>query len=544
MHRESRQSDSSYLQLLGIRAILSNNSNSFKKQFNNEHIKHLAIEKVIQTDTHRGCVFGLKFSPDGKYLAAATTDSVEIWEHARGKKTMVLTDHKEIVTSILWMKTNPQCFYTSSLDKTIKFYRDFTPVATLCDHADWIRCLAASPSDTTVISGCVSSRIYGWDTETNKSKFKIMTAHYSTKYADLNTINSLNYSTGNDAVFISGARDGSVRFWDSRALYDDQPVFELNAHDAKLNNCMFSQNDLYLLTAGRDSKCRLWDLRMFTSNTSLNSVSTKMAKEYTGHSCAGYNVGGTFFNFEKNVVTGSEDKKIFIYDTQSGELVKELENPHFTQTVVHLVQPINSSEVTLVSSSIDNTRITFWSPVKTKEHAIPLYYSKENKRPGVINGPNNNNTNNAPNTTGGSTQADSDEEDEALFEDYSQQERPLLERFMQLNGDQILRVFHRYNFTLSSNLDWARLFDAVRRDPTPEAVDLITKLAHEFARSFASQANRIQGVPGQTQNINAGTNTNAMSDEDDDEGEEGEDDDRDSDSEEEIDLEQAHCRQS
>jgi hypothetical protein len=115
---------------------------------------------------------------------------------------------------------------------------------------------------------------------------------------------------------------------------------------------------------------------------------------------------------------------------------------------------------------------------------------------------------------------------------------------MQLNGDQILRVFHRYNFTLSSNLDWARLFDAVRRDPTPEAVDLITKLAHEFARSFASQANRIQGVPGQTQNINAGTNTNAMSDEEDDEGEEGEDYDRDSDSEEEIDLEQAQCRQS
>ena len=45
---------------------------------------------------------------------------------------------------------------------------------------------------------------------------------------------------------------------------------------------------------------------------------------------------------------------------------------------------------------------------------------------------------------------------------------------MQLNGDQILRVFHRYNFTLSSNLDWARLFEAVRRDPTPEAVDLVS----------------------------------------------------------------------
>jgi len=32
----------------------------------------------------------------------------------------------------------------------------------------------------------------------------------------------------------------------SRALYNDQPVFELEAHSAKLNNCMFSQNDLYV----------------------------------------------------------------------------------------------------------------------------------------------------------------------------------------------------------------------------------------------------------------------------------------------------------
>lgn len=79
MQRDSRQSDSNYLQLLGIREIHPKSDNSFKKQLNNDHIKSLAIEKVIQTDTHRGCVFGLKFSPDGKYLAAATSKSKIIY---------------------------------------------------------------------------------------------------------------------------------------------------------------------------------------------------------------------------------------------------------------------------------------------------------------------------------------------------------------------------------------------------------------------------------------------------------------------------------
>ena len=57
---------------------------------------------------------------------------------------------------------------------------------------------------------------------------------------------SENFSIGTTALLTT------IIFLFSRALYDDQPVFELNAHDAKLNNCMFSQNDLYVsLTINR-----------------------------------------------------------------------------------------------------------------------------------------------------------------------------------------------------------------------------------------------------------------------------------------------------
>jgi len=30
-----------------------------------------------------------------------------------------------------------------------------------------------------------------------------------------------------------------------------------------------------------------------------------MVMEYMSHSCSGYNVGGSFFNYEKNIVTGT-----------------------------------------------------------------------------------------------------------------------------------------------------------------------------------------------------------------------------------------------
>jgi WD40 repeat protein len=120
-----------------------------------------------------------------------------------------LQEHTEIVTSFVWIHkeesrelnspskhANPDLqangnFISSSLDKTIKIWKNFQCVTTLKDHNDWIRCLALSKDNQFMVSGCVSSVIVGWDlnniSNTNSKSstsgavmFKIPGAHKST----------------------------------------------------------------------------------------------------------------------------------------------------------------------------------------------------------------------------------------------------------------------------------------------------------------------------------------------------------------------------
>jgi WD40 repeat protein len=66
-----------------------------------------------------------------------------------------------------------------------------------------------------------------------------------------------------------------------------------------------------------------------------------------------------FFNNESHIITGSEDKKVYIYDTISGSVSKVLSGH---SSVVHLVHYSQMFPLTIVSSSIDNVCILILFP--------------------------------------------------------------------------------------------------------------------------------------------------------------------------------------
>jgi WD40 repeat protein len=76
---------------------------------------------------------------------------------------------------------------------------------------------------------------------------------------------------------------------------------------------------------------------------------SKVVQTYNKHRCDGYSVSAKFINNEQQIITGSEDKKVYIYCTETAEVVKTLSGH---SNVVHLVDVQHSSSV--VSSTIDN----------------------------------------------------------------------------------------------------------------------------------------------------------------------------------------------
>jgi WD40 repeat protein len=91
---------------------------------------------------------------------------------------------------------------SSSLDKTIKLWKDLKCVHTFTEHNDWIRCLGISPSNNYLLSGCVSSVIKGWDLNTNKVIFSLSNPNPDQSF--LNTVNSLAFQNYSEDIFLCG----------------------------------------------------------------------------------------------------------------------------------------------------------------------------------------------------------------------------------------------------------------------------------------------------------------------------------------------------
>ncbi len=144
-----------------------------------------------------------------------------------------------------------------SLDKTIKLWKNFNCIHTFLDHNDWVRCLAISNDNQYFLSGCVSSVIKYWDLNHKKV---LHTFNNSNDNPDLlNTVNSLNFMSNDQNVFMTGLRNGVVKIFDVRK--QNKLVREFKAHKCKLNSVKFNKDDKYLLSSGRDSVARLWDFR-------------------------------------------------------------------------------------------------------------------------------------------------------------------------------------------------------------------------------------------------------------------------------------------
>ena len=61
---------------------------------------------------------------------------MQIWDYEapHGKLKENIKCHQEVVTTIEWLNSPEIHFYTSSLDKTIKLWKNYENVQTLSDH--------------------------------------------------------------------------------------------------------------------------------------------------------------------------------------------------------------------------------------------------------------------------------------------------------------------------------------------------------------------------------------------------------------------------
>eukprot|EP01098_Paradermamoeba_levis_P005643 TRINITY_DN2373_c0_g1_i1.p1 TRINITY_DN2373_c0_g1~~TRINITY_DN2373_c0_g1_i1.p1 ORF type:complete len:280 (-),score=93.75 TRINITY_DN2373_c0_g1_i1:5-844(-) len=169
-------------------------------------------------------------------------------------------------------------------------------------------------------------------------------------------------------------------------------------------------------------------------------------QEYTGHQCVGYNITCSFLNHERQIVCGSEDRKVYIYDRDSGKVVKTLPTH---PSIVHLVHssPFSQDPLKIVTSSIENCSVVVWSVMDEEAETPPPAVDLEESR-----------ANSA--------------------------QRATIDSVMKKYGDKILKIFHQYNYTFMYTNNW--------QDNIPNSDGQMVQMISEIANSLSGVLNEME----------------------------------------------------
>ena len=464
-------------------SFLLNNLNIDYLILNNP--QNLSINSMVRD----GCIFCLNFNDTGNLLGTSNQDhTMEIWDMTTKQLKQKIFAHNEIVTDIEFFhnELDNQYMLSSSLDKTIRLWKNLKCIHTFMEHSDWVRCLNIKQDNTQFLSGCVSSVVKLWDIPTQRVIASVKNLNEDKNV--LATVNSLCFLNENPNLFLTGLRSGEVKLFDQR-IKNKNDEFTKNmgcvncfkAHYKKLNNCIINSTDKYLVTSSRNSLIRLWDFRKLPNEKDTEEIiknNQKYIYEYNKHKCVGYNIPCSFYINEQYIITGSENYYFYIYDILNPNKYYKIKTQ---QKCINLIKQIpNTYDISY--TGLEDISIFVLNAHKN----INKYYKIKNK--------NKIESDNIGDESDGEKYLDEIEEtdkNKLLC-------NKLIEDMMNECGDLILKIFHNKNLTQSSAINLESLLDIIKESHDPESEKILEIIYKKFQDKIIN--NFINGIKNMKEN--------------------------------------------
>ncbi len=292
------------------------------------------VREHNRLEGHRGSVYSLAWSPDGKTLASASGDkAIKVWS-VDGKVLRTLLEHSDSVRSVTW-SPDGKTLASASWDSTIKLWSfDGKVLRTLLGHKEKVNSVAWSPDGKTLASASKDRRIKLWSFD--GKVIRTLPGHE-------NTVNSVAWSPDGKTL-ASASWDNTIKLWS----FDGKVLTTIKEH--RVTSVSFSPDGKTLASANRDNTIKLW------------SFDGKELATLKGHSdwvnSVAWNSNG------QSLASGSNDKTIKLWSLDNQEL----------KTLKGHEEKINSvawsiDGKTLASASDDKT-IKLWS-FDGKERKMP-----------------------------------------------------------------------------------------------------------------------------------------------------------------------------
>lgn len=176
-----------------------------------------------------------------------------------------------------------------------------------------MRSLSIDAADKCLLSGDVNSVIGSWDLPTAQN-IRMGILPGQTAYPT-NAVMDEPFTHHSDAAFYALQRSGFLALCDLRT--PELVQWHGRLHLQRSNYLKLCERDHCFVTSARGSEIKLWDFRKLSAAEAVNSYVQIFAK----HKSQTLPVDFDYLNYEKYIVTGSDDGYAYIYETVSGEVV-------------------------------------------------------------------------------------------------------------------------------------------------------------------------------------------------------------------------------
>lgn len=272
---------------------------------------------------HKRGVAGVKFSPDGKWVASCSADcTLKIWSATTGALQHTLEGHLAGISTLAW-SPDSRVLASGSDDKLIRLWDVTTGKALpvpLAGHHNYVYSLAFSPKGNILVSGSYDEAVFLWDVRTARV-MRSLPAHSD-------PVSGVDF-VRDGTLAASCSSDGLIRIWDTGTGQCLKTL--VHEDNAPVTSVKFSPNGKYVLAATLDSSLRLW-----------NYVEGRCVKTYQGHKNEKFSIGVCFGTYSATVdetisddsheeqklwalaACGSEDGTTVLWDVNSKEILQRL----------------------------------------------------------------------------------------------------------------------------------------------------------------------------------------------------------------------------
>ena len=244
---------------------------------------------------HMGPVWSVRWSPDGKYLASASSDhTVQVWDAMTGIPAYIYNDHHDTVYGLAWSPDGKR-IASASYDKTVRVWDATTgyyPIV-YSGHNSWIWTVAWSPDGKYIASGGGDKVVQVWEAATG-NVLTSYTGHDS-------FILSLAWSPDSKYV-ASASSDKTVQVWSAE---NGAVIYTYRPYSTALWAVAWARDGKRIVSGSDDRTVQVWD--------ALNGDHRYI---YYGHTDFVYAVAWSPDG--QYVVSGGDDKTAQVWNSMDG----------------------------------------------------------------------------------------------------------------------------------------------------------------------------------------------------------------------------------